>query len=215
MRKRSVALVAGFLLTGSAFAEPIKYTIFVNKDKVGTLISEITGDDASSYVEDSVITMSGDGKSVEIHEILHYGKNGVATSGSYEVTGGDQDAKIKAKFSDDGANVSLWAGDQKDEKTVALSTKTSRSDLSNFWFKKSKPDVGATVTYQTFDFEELKWADVTLQFVGRAKIKVGDKDLEENEIDRTEGDRSSKIYVDEKGDAVLILDGEMRVERQM
>jgi hypothetical protein len=63
--------------------------------------------------------------------------------------------------------------------------------------------------------EELKWSDVTLKYVGKAKIKIGDKELEENEIDRTSGDEEEKIYVDDKGDAVLIVDGDMRIERDL
>jgi hypothetical protein len=215
MNSRLSLILAGLLLAAAAWADPIKYTVFVNKEKVGTLVSETTGDDDSGYVDDSTMTMTHEDKSVSFHELVHYGKDGIATSRSMEITGGDADVKIKATLSDDGAKVSLWDGDQKEEKEVPLSTKTSRVDATNFWFKKDKPALGDTVTYQAFDLQEMKWSDVKLKFVGKAKVKIGDTEIEENEIDRTEGEETTQIYVDEKGDAVLILDGEMRIERKM
>jgi hypothetical protein len=214
-------VVLGALLATMAFADPIKYTIFAKSEKegkmekVGSLVTETTGDDDSGYVDDTTTSLTKEDKTLTIHELVHYGKDGVATSRTMELSGAGVDVKIKAALSDDGAKVSLWEGDQKDEKEIALATKTSRADATNFWFKKKSPKEGDSVTYQTFDVQELKWSDVTLKYVGKAKVKVGDKELEENEIDRTEGDETSQVYVDDKGDAVLFVDGEMRIERQM
>ena len=214
MNSRLATLLAAILAGGFASAAPIKYTVFVKSEKVGSLVQETSGDDDSGYIDDSTMTMNQEGKTATMHEIVHYGKDGVVTSRTMDVSGGDQDLKIKAALSDTGAKLSFWMGEDKDEKDITLATKTTRADPSNFWFKKVTPDPGTSITYQSFDLQEAKWSDVTLKFVGKVKVKIGDQELEENEIDRKEGEDETKIYVDTKGDAVLIIDGEMRIERQ-
>jgi hypothetical protein len=213
MRFKTLLSIALTTISVATCAEPIKYTVLVKGEKTGSLVAETTGDDDSGYVDESTLTLTKDGKSMDIHEIVHYGKDGIVTSRSMEVTGEEPEVKLKSVLSDDGAKVTAWIGDQKVEKDVPLKTKTSRADATNFWFKKGAPPVGTTVTYQTFDLESSEWSDVTLKFVGKVKVTIGDKTLEENEIDRTEGDQNSKVYVDDNNDAVLIEDGDMRIER--
>lgn len=213
MTIRTFALLTLLGLSVAALADPIKYTVKIKGEKVGTYVEETTGDDSSGYVDESTLTLTHEGKTATIHEIAHYGKDGIDTSKSVDISQDDHELKLKAALSDDGAKLTIWADDNKDEKDVSLATKTTRADPTNFWWKGVVPEVGKTVTYQSFDLESQEWSDVTLKYVGKATIKLGDKDVEANEVDRTEGDESSKIYVDDKGDAVLVEDGDMRIER--
>ena len=214
IRLLALAVFIGSLAT--VHADQIKYVVYDKDEKRGTLVDEITGDDDSGYVDESTLTITRDGKTVSIHELTHYDKTGADTSKSLDTTDNDKELKIKAALSDDGAKVTVWEGDDKTEPpAVPLASKTSRVDPTNFWFKKGSPDVGTSVVYQGFDVLEGKWSDITLKYVGKKKIKVDGQEVEANEIDRTEGDDSSTIYVDSKGDLVLLVDGDMRIERQM
>jgi hypothetical protein len=206
----------------AAVADPIKYTVRLKGEKVGTYVDETTGDDDSGYVDDSTLTMTHEGQSATIHEISRYGKDGIDLSKIVEVTQEGHNLKVKAVLGDDGAKVSIWDDDQKDEQEVPLADKTPRADATNFWWKNSKPSSGDSVTYQSFDMEEMKWTKVTLKFVGRSKIKIGDQELDANEVDRTqievdhpEAQETSKVYVDDKGDPLVIEEGEMRIERDL
>jgi hypothetical protein len=220
MNVRPLIFAIAALAATSAFADPLKFTVRVKGEKVGTFVDEITGDDSSGYLDDSTLTMKVGGNSTTIHEIEHYGKDGIDTSKTIEATQEGHTAKIKAVLGDDGAHLSIWIDDNKEEKDVPLSGKTSRADATNFWWKKAPPKEGDSVTYQSFEMDDLKWTDVTLKYVGKAKIKIGDKEIEANEVDRTEGDETSKIYVDDKGDPLLLeLPMEegvvMRIERDI
>jgi hypothetical protein len=215
MSIRSLAILAVLGLSVVAFADPLKFTVRIKGEKVGTYVEETTGSDTDGYVDDSTLTLTHEGKTATIHEIAHYGKDGIDTSKSVDISEDDHEAKVKATLTDDGAKLSIWTDSDKDEKDVPLGSKTPRADPTNFWWKGVTPDAGQTVTYQSFDLETLTWSDVTLKFVGRTKVKLGDKEVDANEVDRTEGEESSKIYVDDKGDALLVEDGDMRIERDM
>jgi hypothetical protein len=141
----------------------------------------------------------------------------VDTSKTFDMSADGHEVKVKATLDDAGAKITAWQDDQKDEKQIALATKTARADATNFWFKTITPKEGDSVTYQSFDIEQGEWADVTLKFVGKKTVKVGSKDVAALEIDRTQGEDKSTIYVDDKGDAVLVIedDGTMQFERDM
>jgi|GEM_PF-6735036 len=222
MFTRLPAVSLALLVASMAFGAPIKYTVLSKSkdgsmEKVGSLTQETTGDDSSGYVDESTLTMDSDGHKMTLHEITHYGKDGVDTSKTFEVSTDGHEVKVKATLGDDGAKVTAWQDDQKDEKQIELTTKTARADATNFWFKPNKPKDGDSVTYQAFDVEDLSWSDVTLKMVGKKTVKVGGKDVDAYEIDRTQGDDKSTIYVDDKGDAVLVVEGDndMRFERDM
>jgi hypothetical protein len=215
MNVRLLLAISVAALSMVASADPIKYTVKIGDEKVGTFVDETTGDDTSGYVDESTFTMTHEGQSATIHEISRYGKDGIDFSKTLEISQDGHNLKVRAKLSDDGAKLSIWDDDNKDEKEIPLGDKTSRVDATNFWWKTTKPDPGQTVTYQSFDMEEMKWSDVTLKFVGKAKVKIGGQEYDANEIDRTEDDETSKVYVDDKGDALVIEDGDMRIERDM
>jgi hypothetical protein len=224
MLKRLSLVSLVLLVASGAFAAPIKYNVLAKeKDgtmaKIGTLLQETSGDDASGYVDESTLTLEQEGHKATFHELTHYGKDGMDTSKTFDFTPPDgPEIKIKATLDDSGAKVTVWKGDDKDEKQIDLASKTPRADATNFWFKTVHPKEGDSVTYQSFsveDPEDLAWTDVTLKLVGKKTVKVGGKDVEANEIDRTEGEDKSTIYVDDKGDAVLVIqaDGNLRFER--
>ncbi|HWD40762.1 MAG TPA: hypothetical protein VG944_18080 [Fimbriimonas sp.] len=200
--------------------EQLKYVVYQREkkeddfEKAGTMTDETTGGDDDGYVEEYTLNYAKS-KNTK-HVILHYDKNGIESSKSIEIEDGETTVKFKATMDDDGAKVTAWVNDQKVEKTFPLATKTSRADPTDFWFKKVKPAVGDSVTVQEFDPEEGKWSDATLKFVGRKKIKMGDSEVELNEIDRHAADDDMVIFVDDKGDLVRMenVGGTFRIDRE-
>ncbi len=215
MRARYLIFALAALAASSAYADPLKFTVRMKGEKVGTFVDEITGDDASGYVDESTLTLTHEGQTATIHEIEHYGKDGVDTSKSVEISQEGHTAKVKAKLADDGAHLTIWTDDNKDEKDIPLADKTSRADATNFWWKSVTPKAGDSVTYQSFNMEQLTWSNVTLKYVGKAKVKIGDKELEANEVERTEDEETTKVYLDEKGDPLVVEEGDMRIERDL
>ena len=213
MRSRLSLVLLAALISVVSHAAPLTYQMISKGEKIGTLVLETSGNETDGFVDESTVTMKQGEKTVTLFERVKYGKDGIVTSKTMTFSLDSQDAKATANFSDDGAKVSLIGGDQKDEKEVPLATKLSRVDETNFWFKSVVPEVGKKVSYQGFDMQTLTWSDVTHTYVGKSKVKIGDEERELYQINREADEDKSTIYLDDKGDPVLIVEGDMRIER--
>jgi hypothetical protein len=212
-----IVRIAAILCLSSAFgwasAETLRFTISHNGQKVGTVTRETTGSDDAGFVEDSLMTIIEQGKTFTLHELDRYDKNGLVTSKSTDESAPGHAVSITAVLGDDGAKVSSVVDGVKSEKVVSLTSKVSRANSTFLWFRKSQPDVGATVTYQSFSMDEAKWSEKILKFAGKKTITIGAREVLANEIDISEGTEKTQEFYDDQRKLLLVLANGLRIER--
>jgi len=89
----------------------------------------------------------------------------------------------------------------------------SRSDASDLWFSRTNPLPGTTVTSTVFDIEHARWQVVETTFIGKRWISVGGRQIEANEVRDVRDGNTRRVYLDDKGQPVLMKNGQMRTEK--
>jgi hypothetical protein len=189
--------------------------LLINGTNIGSVTTELTGNDAAGHVRDTQIKLTEGGKLVSIHEVDHYDKDGITELKTAEVVADGHTTKSSAVLNKEGAKLTVWTDDTKSEKEVPLATGANQADLSNFWFSKVQPEIGATATFQSFHMDKNEWVEETRKYIGRTTVKVGDKQISAYQVEHKEGNRVSTQYFDEKGELLVETDNELRIERQL
>ena len=89
----------------------------------------------------------------------------------------------------------------------------SRADASDLWFNKVIPTVGTRVTCTVFDIEHARWQVVETTYLGKKWITVNNRQIEANEVIDIRDGNVRKVYLDDKGQPVLMRNGPLRTEK--
>jgi hypothetical protein len=89
----------------------------------------------------------------------------------------------------------------------------SRADASDLWFCTTVPLQGTRVTSTVFDIENMRWQAVETTYVGKRWITVGNRQVEANEIRDVRDGSTRWVYLDDKGQPLLMKNGSIRTER--
>ena len=89
----------------------------------------------------------------------------------------------------------------------------SRADASDLWFSKTRPLPGTTVTSTVFDIEHSRWRVVETTYIGKRWIVVGGRQVEAHEVRDIRDGNTRKLYLDDRGQPVLMKNGQMRTEK--
>ncbi len=90
----------------------------------------------------------------------------------------------------------------------------SRADPSDLWFSKTRPTVGTVVRSTVFDIENARWQRIETTYVGRRWITVGGHHLEVHEVRDVRDGAVRAVFLDEKGQPVLMKTGQFRTEKR-
>lgn len=214
MKLRSILVLGVAMLAMVAQAGPLKYVIKVKGEKTGTVTTETTGNPEDGFTDDTTIEMAEGGRKGTIRIVTKYDKTGTDSSKTMTISFGEGDIKVAAKLSDSGAEIKVTTDDgATDDQEIKTTTNTSRVDETYFWFKTIKPEVDKKVTYHGFDIQEGVWRDVTHQYKGKEKIKIGDKEIEAHKVLRTEDEEETTVYLDDKGELLVYINDDTRIER--
>jgi len=89
----------------------------------------------------------------------------------------------------------------------------SRADSSDLWFTQTVPLPGTTVTSTSFAIEAKTWQVVETTYIGRKWITVGGRQIEANEVRDIRDGKVRRVFLDDKGQPVLMNNGKMRTEK--
>lgn len=89
----------------------------------------------------------------------------------------------------------------------------SRADASDLWFSKTHPLPGTTVSSTVFDIEHPHWEIVETTFVGRRWITIEGRQIEANEVRDIRDGKVRFVYLDDRGQPVLMQNGPMRTTK--
>ncbi len=90
----------------------------------------------------------------------------------------------------------------------------SRADASDLWFSKVVPQPGTRAMSTVFDIEHAKWQVVETTFVGRRWITVSGRQIEANEVRDIRDGNVRNVFLDDKGQPVLMKNGPLRTEKR-
>ena len=90
---------------------------------------------------------------------------------------------------------------------------SSRADASDLWFTKVLPSSGTTVHSTVFDIEYAKWREVETTYLGKKWITVNGRQVEANEVRDIRDNKVRTVYLDDKGQPVLMKNGDLRTEK--
>jgi hypothetical protein len=215
------ALVIPFLaLFGAHVQQEIKLDLFHGDDRVGSgtfkestdkhghrtrVIALYARDDAETKVK-IVNTKVVDGNAFPIMEEEEFTQE----SGSIRST-----IVWKVRYDRNGAAVLSESKDRKryPDRTFAPIPGYSRADASDLWFSKVSPSMGTTVTSTVFDIEHAKWQVVETTYLGRKWIAVGGRQVEANEVRDIRDGNVKRVYLDDRGQPILMKNGQMRTEK--
>jgi len=123
--------------------------------------------------------------------------------------------KLKVRYDDSGAAVlSKFEEGSWTERTFVPIPGYSRADASDLWFSKVIPKAGTTVSSTVFDIENAKWQVIKTTYVGKKWISIGGRQLETNEVQDVRDGGLRQVYLDNKGQPVLMINREMRTEKK-
>jgi hypothetical protein len=189
-------------------ASPQKLTVYTANNKVGTAKFSHTLT-ASGGVKISVtIQMSAPGGQVTMAMGYEYDAAGNPLKESQTLSAKTGDGKTamsqssRATFSGSAATVVKSVNGKESRSTVKAPAGVSIADTSNFWFLKTRPRVGAKISYHTFDSESLKWTPSTTMYVGPVTITISGKTRKVHHIRSITNQRSQDVYVDDRGGLV-------------
>ncbi len=122
---------------------------------------------------------------------------------------------LKVRYDDTGAAILDMTKDK-----VSTTTRSyvplpgySRADLSDLWFSKIRPTVGTTVRSTVFDIENARWQRVETTYVGKRSIYISERRLEVHEVRDVRDGIVREVYLDDKGQPVLMKSGQYRTEK--
>ena len=154
----------------------------------------------TKLIDDKAFPITEDEKYIEQAS----GPNGPRTETLYHV-----------RYDDSGAAVfSMTSGkNSTTRRTYPPLPGYSRADASDLWFSKTVPLPGTTVTSTVFDIENQNWQVVETTFLKRTWITVGGRQIEANEVRDIRDGKVRKVYLDDKGQPVLMKNGQLRTEK--
>ena len=90
----------------------------------------------------------------------------------------------------------------------------SRADVSDLWFSWI-PNVtpGTTVQSTVFDIEKPSWQRIETKYVGKTWITVSGHSIECHEVQDIRDGNARKLYLDDHGMPVLMINGPFRTEK--
>jgi hypothetical protein len=125
----------------------------------------------------------------------------------------DKDGKrlvtIVATFDDDGAHVVTDAAGKRTSVKIPLGKALPRANVSEYWFVRDTPKVGAKVTYYRLNIRKQEWEQVTVRYLGKKPVKVGNQTIEAHCLEQ--GDQTA--YLDDSGMPYLLKTPEMTLVR--
>jgi len=89
----------------------------------------------------------------------------------------------------------------------------SKADASDLWFTKTNPLPGTTVSSTLFDIENLVWRRVQTTYDGKRWISVGGRQVEANQIRDVRDGTARIVYLDDRGQPLLMKKGPNRTEK--
>lgn len=193
--KRS--LILGFLIFPLLASAQAKYQVWVAGKKAGTatLTQKLMPDGTKS------VNLSMDLKSDTLTATLRsessYTSKGVPIRKFQETLVPSQKIRrtIVVTFNDEGANAVVDLNGKRTTKRVPLPNTANKADLSEFWFLRDKPKVGAEVKAYTFDLESLSWEMIVTTYVGVVDATIGGKKVKANKTESEKG----KAFIDDAG----------------
>lgn len=125
--------------------------------------------------------------------------------------GGKMKKQVVASFSAKGANVVVNDDGKRTVKDIPLVATAPRANLSEFWFVRDDPKVGASEEVYQFNMDSLEWEIVKTQYKGKKTIRLEDRSVEVHEIVTSRGQRKATSYVDDDGLPVLVDQGDVKM----
>ena len=144
----------------------------------------------------SAVTIRQQGHTITIDILSNSDKRGMMIKKVMKVSRVGQTTTITTTFDAKGATVVASTGEKA---TVPLATKTSRVDITDFWFVKVTPKVGQKAVYQSFDPLRGKWSDVKTVYAGKQNISVNGQSVAAHVIKQTRETQTSTLFLDAKG----------------
>jgi len=90
----------------------------------------------------------------------------------------------------------------------------SLADESDLWFSKTHPKAGTTVRSTVFDIENSGWQRIETTYIGKKWITVDGHRLNVHEVRDVRDGVMREVYLDDKGQPVLMKSGQFRTEKR-
>jgi hypothetical protein len=128
---------------------------------------------------------------------------------------GKSEILLKVRYDDSGAAILDMTRDR-----LATITRSyvplpgySRADASDLWFSKSKPSQGTSISSTVFDIENAKWQRVETTYLGKHWISVSGRKIEVHEVRDVRDGVVREVFLDDRGQPVLMRTGQYRTEK--
>lgn len=175
-------------LTAGSFAQTKMRVIFDGKEAGTASLTQRLREDGSKQVLLSIELATGGSKVIVRSESI-YSANGMPVRKFQETIAEAQKFRRShiVTFDAKGANVVEDLNGQRKTMKVALDPKAPRAVLSEFWFLREKPKVGAESNYYTFNLESLTWVLTTSKYVGVVDATIGGKKVKAHKVSTDRG----------------------------
>jgi hypothetical protein len=200
-----------FLLFATLMVGQVSMDVVAGDRKVGTArLTQKLQPDGTKQVQVS-LSLTGPQGSVTVREEATYQPSGAPLRQVVEMS--DKDGKrlatIVATFDDDGAHVVTDAAGKRTSVKIPLGKALPRANVSEYWFVRDTPKVGAKVTYYRLNIRKQEWEQVTVRYLGKKPVKVGNQTIEAHCLEQ--GDQTA--YLDDSGMPYLLKTPEMTLVR--
>ena len=193
--KRS--LILGLLVVPILASAQAKFQVWVAGKKAGTatLTQKLLTDGTKSV--NLSMELKTDSLTATLRSESTYSAKGIPLRKFQETQVPSQKIRrtIVVTFDDAGANAVVDLNGKRTTKRVPLPNTANKADLSEFWFLRDKPKVGAVVKAYTFDLESLSWEMIVTTYVGVVDATIGGKKVKANKTESQKG----KAFIDDAG----------------
>ena len=214
------SLISAFVLFGGHTQAQIKLDLFSGDEKVGTGTYRETFDHKGHRTSEFLIKSLDDAdKKVSVFQVKVIDAQGFPINEEEHIVEQDgrrrTDRLLIVVYDKSGAaHLTEHHGKERLTERIFMPIPgLSRADSSDLWFSKTIPLPGTTVLSTVFDIEHTRWQKVETTYVGKRWITVEGRQIEANEIRDVRDYNVRRVYVDDKGQPLLMKNGPIRTER--
>lgn len=206
-------LIGLALIATSAVAcasSAIKFDVFSGKEKIGdgVYLASVTPQSKTSTLtitigerrigQTNIVDQYGQQVKVEVHVVKSESliEKNVAT---FDVKGN--------------ATYERSANGHNFKKVFPLGRKGTRKDASEYWFIRNRPAAMTWSQYYTFSISSRKWQLAKTTYMGKKAVQVGAKKVNANLVVQVEPGDKLTMWLDDKGDPLIIDTGAIRMVR--
>jgi hypothetical protein len=208
------------LLGGHLLQAETKLDLFIGDEKVGYgTYKETTDHHGHRTTEFHIWSKPDSDTKVAVYQVKVIDAQGFPIREEERITQIDgksrKDWVLTVKYDSSGAaRVTEAKGKAKTTERIFMPIPgLSRADASDLWFSKTVPMPGTRVSSTVFDVENMVWRRVETTYIGKHWITVGGRQVEANEIRDVRDDYTRMVYLDDRGQPLLMKKGQNRTEK--